>query len=96
MNSNQLKIIACIAMACDHIGFLLFPNLVFLRYIGRIALPIFAYFIAEGCLKTRSKFRYFMQVFIMAIICQIFYTAESLINGGIREIYLNKSRLLNL
>ena len=89
MTSNKLKIIACIAMACDHIGYLLLPELEFLRWIGRLALPIFAYFIAEGCLHTRSKTKYFLQVFAMAITCQLFYIGESLLNGGIRSVYLN-------
>lgn len=89
MTSNALKIIACLSMACDHIGYLLFPKLEFLRWIGRLALPIFAYFIAEGCLHTRSKTRYFLQVFVMAMVCQLFYIGESLINGGIHSVYLN-------
>lgn len=89
MTSNKLKIIACIAMACDHIGYLLLPELEFLRWIGRLALPIFAYFIAEGCLHTRSKTKYFLQVFAMAIVCQLFYIGESLLNSGIRSVYLN-------
>ena len=89
MTSNALKIIACISMACDHVGYLLFPKLEFLRWIGRLALPIFAYFIAEGCLHTRSKPRYFLQIFLMAMVCQLFYAGEALLNGGIRSIYLN-------
>lgn len=89
MTSNTLKIIACLSMACDHIGFLLFPELTVLRWFGRLALPIFAYFIAEGCLHTRSKTRYFLQVFVMAMACQLFYVGESLLNGGVQSIYLN-------
>lgn len=89
MTSNKLKIIACISMACDHISFLLFPNVEILRWVGRLALPIFAYFIAEGCLHTRSQTKYFLQIFAMAIVCQLFYIGESLISGGIRSVYLN-------
>ena len=89
MTSNKLKIIACISMAVDHVGVLLFPNIVVLRYIGRIALPLFAYFIAEGCLHTRSKTKYFLQIFALAVACQLFYIGESVISGGIRSLYLN-------
>ena len=89
MTSNKLKIIACISMACDHIGYLLFPNIIILRYLGRLALPIFAFFIAEGCFYTRSKFKYFIRMIILAVVCQLFYIGESLINGGISSIYLN-------
>jgi len=89
MTSNKLKIIACISMAVDHVGLLLFPNIVVLRYIGRIALPLFAYFIAEGCLHTRSKTKYFLQIFALAVACQLFYIGEAVIGGGIRSLYLN-------
>lgn len=89
MTGNQLKTVACISMAVDHVGFILFPKLTFLRYIGRIAMPLFAYCIAEGCRHTRSKPRYFFQVFGMALFCQAFFLAEGLMGGGIRELYLN-------
>ena len=76
-------------MLIDHVGFLLFPRVLILRYIGRIALPIFAYFIAEGCIHTRSKRKYFLTVLSLALICQAVYFAEDLINGGIRSVSLN-------
>ena len=89
MTSNKLKIIACISMTLDHVGYLLFPKVVFLRYIGRLALLIFAFFIAEGCLHTRSKAKYLLQISALAIVCQLFYVGEALLNGGIRSIDLN-------
>ena len=46
LNGNQLKIIALITMAIDHIGMYLFPQILFLRIIGRLSMPIFAYMIA--------------------------------------------------
>ena len=89
MTSNKLKIIACISMAIDHIGFILFPQITVLRYLGRLALPIFAFFIAEGCLYTRSKIKYFLQMFLLAVFCQLFYLAEALMAGKITRVYLN-------
>ena len=68
MSGNKLKIIACITMLIDHAGLLLYPNLLLLRYIGRISMPLFAFLIAEGCLHTRSKLRYFLSIFSMASI----------------------------
>lgn len=76
-------------MTCDHVGLLLLPDLTFLRYIGRIAMPIFAYFIAEGCLRTRSRSKYLLQMFAMATVCQLFYIGEALIGGQINSVYLN-------
>lgn len=89
MSNNQLKIIACLSMLIDHIGYLLFPDLVVLRCIGRIAMPLFSYLIAEGCKYTRSKRKYFTNVFSLAVICQLFYLGEQLYSGGITQIYLN-------
>lgn len=89
MTSNKLKIIACVSMALDHIGFVLFPTITVFRYAGRLALPIFAFFIAEGCIHTRSKVKYFLQMLSLALFCQIFYIAEELMSGKISRIYLN-------
>ena len=76
-------------MLLDHVGFLLFPEIQILRYIGRIALPIFAYFIAEGCIHTRSRMKYFLTVLALALVCQAVYFVEDLINGGISVVNLN-------
>ena len=89
MNRNALKIIASISMFIDHLGFVMFPDIPYFHLIGRIAMPIFAFFIAEGTIYTRNRAKYFLRVFILGILCQAVYVAESLIthsgNGG----YLN-------
>ena len=74
LNGNVLKIIALIAMTIDHIGFFLFPEVQILRIIGRIAFPIFAFFIAEGCKYTKNKTKYFLLIFIIGLICQFVVT----------------------
>ncbi len=89
MSGNQLKLIACITMLIDHIGFLLFPEIRILRYIGRISMPLFAYLIAEGCRYTRSRCRYFASVLSLAIFCQIAYLIEDLSDGRLSSVYLN-------
>lgn len=73
LSGNTLKIIAAIAMLCDHIGAILFPKILLFRYIGRIAFPIFAYFIAEGCRYTRNRLRYLLTIATMATLFQIVY-----------------------
>lgn len=70
---NQLKILAMISMTCDHLGLMLFPNAVILRIIGRLALPIYACMIAEGCRHTRSKGKYLLRLAGLGIVCQIVY-----------------------
>ena len=73
----MLKIIAAISMTVDHVGVILFPRMTILRIIGRIAFPIFAFMIAEGCRYTKNKLKYFLCVFGTATICQIAYTVYS-------------------
>lgn len=71
LSSNALKIIAMILMLVDHVGYILYPNIEVLRIIGRLSFPIFAFHIAEGCRYTRNKLRYFLLIFILAIIFQL-------------------------
>ena len=73
LSANQLKIIAAVCMVIDHIGLMFYPTAVWMRTIGRLALPIFAFFIAEGCFYTKSRLRYFSLTFGLGVICQIVY-----------------------
>ena len=74
LTGNQLKIIAMLAMLADHVGLYLFPSWELLRVIGRLAFPIFAYMIAEGCFYTRNRHRYFASIALLGILCQIVAT----------------------
>ncbi|MBQ7687760.1 MAG: hypothetical protein IJT27_00940 [Clostridia bacterium] len=78
MNRNHLKIIACICMFCDHAGLLLFPQLTVLRWVGRLAMPLFAFFIGEGCLHTSNRKKYFLSLFVLGAGCQAVYIAQDL------------------
>ena len=78
MNRNHLKIIACVSMLCDHMGYLLFPQAVWLRYIGRLAMPLFAWFIGEGCRYTRDRKKYVHRIAVLAAVCQAAYFVSDL------------------
>ena len=73
LTNNQLKIIAMISMLIDHIGVQIYPDLLILRIIGRLAFPIFAYMIAEGCFYTKHKARYLLTIFGLGMICQLVF-----------------------
>lgn len=73
LSGNALKILAAIFMTIDHIGVILLPRVLLLRLIGRLALPIYAFMIAEGCKYTRNKKKYFGMVFGLGSVCQIVY-----------------------
>ena len=68
-----LKILACILMAIDHIGLALFPRMIIFRIIGRLAFPLFAFFIAEGCRYTKNKLRRFLMLFGIGLAFMLFY-----------------------
>jgi hypothetical protein len=52
-------------MFFDHFGILFFPQITAFRIIGRLAFPIFAFMIAEGCRYTKHRLRYFLTVSLM-------------------------------
>ena len=60
-------------MLLDHMGILLFPRVELFRILGRLALPIYAYMIAEGCKYTRSRGRYLGGILGLATVCQAVY-----------------------
>lgn len=55
VSGNALKLIACAAMLFDHLGVFLFPEVLWLRLVGRIAMPLFSFTLAEGCFYTRNR-----------------------------------------
>ena len=73
LTNNQLKIIAMLAMLSDHVGKVLLPRYSILQIIGRLAFPIFAFMIAEGCYYTRNKLKYFLTIFLLGLGCQTVY-----------------------
>lgn len=87
MNRNHLKIIACASMLCDHIGYLLLPDVAVLRYVGRIAFPLFAFFIGEGSRYTHNRKKYFLSLLILASVCQLAYGVEEIISDGGLTVY---------
>ena len=83
LTNNQLKIVAMVSMLCDHVGLLFFPEVDIFRIIGRIAFPIFAYMIAEGCRYTKNRAKYLCLIAGMGIVFQFVYLVamDSLYQG---------------
>lgn len=73
LTGNQLKLIALVTMTIDHVGLLLLPQLVILRIIGRLSMPLYAYMIAQGCRYTHDRRRYFLRLAGLALACQVVY-----------------------
>lgn len=67
LSGNALKIIACITMLIDHVGWILLPDVLALRMIGRISMPLFAFTFGEGCAYTRSRAKHFALVLLCGV-----------------------------
>lgn len=76
LDGGTLKLIAAALMLIDHAGAILLPETVILRCIGRLAFPIFAFFIAEGYAHTRSFGRYLLRMAIWAAVSEIPFNLE--------------------
>ncbi len=78
LTGNALKLIALFSMTLDHVGVELLPGVTLLRIVGRLAFPLFAFMIAEGCAHTRRKGRYLGLIAGEALLCQlVYFFAES-------------------
>jgi hypothetical protein len=95
-----LKMIAIITMAIDHIGAIIVENMaaqkqaqvlwtldLWLRGIGRLAFPLFCFFIVEGFQYTHDRRRYAVRLGIFAVISEVPF--DLAFNGGPFYIYDN-------
>lgn len=83
LNSNQLKLIAIIAMTVDHIAWAMFDGYptallpLVMHIIGRLTCPIMCYFIAEGYHCTRNINKYTFRLFAFAFVSHFAYIFAS-------------------
>lgn len=73
MSAFALKWIALITMIIDHIGAVFFPQFIWLRYIGRLSMPIYAFLLVQGYLHTRDFKRYAIRIAFFAILSEVPY-----------------------
>ncbi len=71
LDGTMLKLIAMISMVFDHVGDVFFPDAVWMRYVGRIAMPLFAFCIAEGYIHTHNRIKYLIRLCIFALVSEI-------------------------
>lgn len=68
---EALKLIACITMLLDHIGATLFPYTLWLRVVGRLAFPIYAFLLYQGFRHTRSTSKYLLRLAISMLLSEL-------------------------
>lgn len=71
MTGFGLKLLAVFCMAADHVGAVLFPDILLLRVIGRLAFPMFGFLLAEGAAYTKNSRNYLIRLFVFALISEI-------------------------
>lgn len=68
---NFIKWIGIFTMTIDHIGYFLFPELTWMRIIGRIAFPCFLYAIVEGTERTRNYQKYILRLLTLGVLSMV-------------------------
>lgn len=82
LDATTIKIIAIVGMLIDHVGATIIERLLYdynvleplyyaMRIIGRISFPIFCFFIVEGFVHTRCRWKYALRLLVFAIVSEI-------------------------
>ena len=77
LDGFQLKLMALVIMTIDHIhyfGSALTDMPLILTLIGRIAAPVFVFFVAEGFAHTHSRWKYLLRLYIGGVLMYIINT----------------------
>ena len=68
-----LKMLAVVTMLIDHIGAIFFPGVLWIRAIGRLSFPSYAFLLTEGFHHTRSTDSYLKRLVLFACISEPFF-----------------------
>lgn len=73
LTNYHLKLIAAITMLIDHIGVVFYPDVAWLRVIGRVSFPLFIWLLVQGEAHTRDIWRYGLRLGLLGLISQPVY-----------------------
>lgn len=76
------RVIAMVTMVIDHLAAIVFSSMdlsdtmrhylvTIPRYIGRLSMPVFAFFVAEGVLRTHNIKKYLFRLFVLSLIAEV-------------------------
>ena len=69
MSTLSLRIIASICMFIDHLGYCL--RIDWMRYVGRLAFPIYVFLMVNGFYHTKNRLRYALRLGLFAVLSQV-------------------------
>lgn len=84
INAFSLKIIAILSVLSDHIAFTFIRNdnlHNIMRTFGRLAFPLFAFFIVQGIIHSRNRNKYLLRLTYIYLVLQVFITVAYFATG---------------
>ncbi|MCJ7574207.1 conjugal transfer protein TraX [Candidatus Bathyarchaeota archaeon] len=92
LGRESLKWLAIATMTIDHVGVVLYPENIVLRYIGRLSFPLIAYLLMLGLESTRNAKNYLTRLLLFALISQVpFYLARGVLPWEYLNIFFTLS-----
>lgn len=73
ISQDYLKLLACFTMLIDHVGAIFFPQLQWMRIIGRISFPLYCFLLSEGVYHTRNPKKYALRLLLIMVISELPY-----------------------
>ncbi len=70
LSQEWLKGIACATMLIDHLGYMVFPQALWMRMVGRLAFPIYCFLLTEGMVHTHSRPQYMLRLLLTGILSE--------------------------
>lgn len=80
LTSYHLKLIAALTMVIDHVGYVFYPEVEWLRVVGRVSFPLFVWLLVQGESHTRNVWRYGVRLGVLGLISQPVYQTAFDIN----------------